>query len=93
MHLLQVELTLGGPVAPGHRRPLAFQLDPLAPASSTSWETELRVSGFGWPAVQPALRLPIKVGVLLGRALWAFSSTLDIAAHVCTPCVFWPGGA
>ncbi|KAL4423628.1 hypothetical protein ABPG77_009215 [Micractinium sp. CCAP 211/92] len=58
---VEVELTLGGPVAPGHRRPLAFQLDPLAPASSTSWETELRVSGFGWPAVQPALRLPIKL--------------------------------
>ncbi|KAL4439824.1 hypothetical protein ABPG75_002825 [Micractinium tetrahymenae] len=58
---VEVELTLGGPVAPGHRRPLTFQLEPLLPAGSTSWETELRVSGFGWPSIQPALRLPIKL--------------------------------
>lgn len=50
-------------MAPGHRRPLSFKLEPLPPAGSTSWETELRVSGFGWPAVQPTLRLPIKVGL------------------------------
>lgn len=49
-------------MAPGHRRPLSFKLEPLPPAGSTAWETELRVSGFGWPAVQPTLRLPIKVG-------------------------------
>lgn len=62
----QVELTLGGPVAPGHRRPLTFKLEPLPPAGSTSWETELRVSGFGWPTVQPTLHLPIKVGAVAG---------------------------
>jgi hypothetical protein len=56
-----VELTLGGPIAPGHRRPLSFKLEPLAPAGSASWESELRVSGFGWPAVQPAIFLPVKV--------------------------------
>lgn len=61
-HTPQVELTLGGPVAPGHRRPLSFRLEPLPPAGATSWETELRVSGFGWPAVQPAVHLPVKVG-------------------------------
>lgn len=64
--LTQVELTLGGPVAPGHRCPLSFRLDPLPPAGSTAWETELRVSGFGWPAVQPAVLLPIKVGGWVG---------------------------
>ena len=56
-----MELTLGGPIAPGHRRPLSFKLEPLAPAGSTAWESELRVSGFGWPAVQPAIFLPVKV--------------------------------
>jgi hypothetical protein len=59
--LPQVELTLGGPVAPGHRRPLSYKLDPLGPAASTAWETELRVAGFGWPAVQAAVLLPVKV--------------------------------
>ncbi|EFN51132.1 hypothetical protein CHLNCDRAFT_141330 [Chlorella variabilis] len=58
---VEVELMLGGPVVPGHRRPLSFQLQALPPAGSTSWETELRVSGFGWPSVQPAIFLPIKL--------------------------------
>lgn len=58
---VEVELMLGGPVAPGHRRPLTFHLEPLPPAGSTSWESELRVSGFGWPAIQPSMRLPVKL--------------------------------
>lgn len=56
-----MELLLGGPVAPGHRRPLSFKLEALPPAGSTAWETELRVSGFGWPTVQPSLVLPVRL--------------------------------
>lgn len=94
---VQVELTLGGPVAPGHRRPLTFQLDPLDPASSTAWETELRVSGFGWPAVQPALRLPVKVrcrswaGAAAGVAGLGRRRRVP-RSYAGLPCPGWPGG-
>eukprot|EP00887_Chlorella_sp_A99_P000480 scaffold17.g480.t1 len=58
---VEVELTAGGPLAAGCRRPLVFKLEPLPPAEGTSWEASLRVAGFGWPTVQASLRLPVKV--------------------------------
>lgn len=77
---LQVELALGGPVAPGHRRPLTFRLEPLPPAGSTSWEAELRVTGFGWPSVQPSVLLPVKASWARGVALsWSPRQLLTCA--------------
>ena len=76
---------LGGPVVPGHRRPLSFQLQALPPAGSTSWETELRVSGFGWPSVQPAIFLPIKVPARLPDSLTCRPAGLTACAPAFRP--------
>ena len=55
-----VTLLLGGPIA-GNRRPLLFRLSTLPPGESSTWEVPLRVNGFGWPVVQPAVTLPAQV--------------------------------
>jgi hypothetical protein len=53
-----VTLLLGGPVAGGIRRPLTFRLNTLPAGETSSWEVPLRVDGFGWPVIQPAVTLP-----------------------------------
>lgn len=53
-----VTLLLGGPVAGGARRPLTYRLNTLPAGEASSWEVPLRVNGFGWPVIQPAVTLP-----------------------------------
>lgn len=56
-----VELTLGGPLAHGHRRPLFRAIKSVPAADTVSWDTVLRVNGFGWPVVQPKIILPATI--------------------------------
>jgi len=53
-----VTLLLGGPVAGGARKPLVYRLNTLSAGETSSWEVPLRVNGFGWPVIQPAVTLP-----------------------------------
>lgn len=55
-----VTLLLGGPIA-DNRRPLTFRLGSLPAGDSSTWEVPVRVTGFGWPVIQPALTLPASV--------------------------------
>ena len=55
-----VTLLLGGPIA-DNRRPLTFRLGTLPAGETTTWEVPVRVTGFGWPVIQPALTLPASV--------------------------------
>jgi hypothetical protein len=58
-----VTLLLGGPVAGGIRRPLTFRLNTLPAGETSSWEVPLRVDGFGWPVIQPAVTLPAQTPI------------------------------
>ena len=60
--LSRVEVTLlpGGPIS-GSKRPLVYKLPELQADESTYWEVPLRISGFGWPVIQPGITLPIHV--------------------------------
>jgi hypothetical protein len=81
---ISVELTLGGPLAHGHRRPLLVAVKSLPPSDSFTWDSTLGVSGFGWPIVQPRLALPAKVPLGVGdpvvRCLPYHISPLELLA-------------